>query len=239
MRGAVETLSAAARDALAVVFPVSCAGCGLADRALCTACVRSFRPGTMTVREVAGVPVVSALEYHGAVRRALLAFKEQDRTDLARWFAPALRCAVEAAAAHPAQEQGHDGSIRLCPVPSSRRAWRKRGYSPVGRLLSAAGFRAAGRRTTVILRQRSSAALLQKSMSEPDRWRNREGAFTASPSLAGVRVVVVDDVITTGASVAEAVRAIQDVGGVVVAAATLAFTPRLLPGSHHPQGIRA
>lgn len=219
-------LGAAVLDALAVVSPVSCAGCGQPDRALCPACAPVFTTSALTTRWVAGVPVVSALEYQGEVRRALLEFKEHNRTDLARWFAPALEHAVRAAA-------GGSSLVHLCLVPSSRAAWRRRGYSPVGRLLSAAGFRA-----TVVLRQRSGTDRRQKAMSERNRWSNRAGAFRAAHRLVGVRVVVIDDVITTGASIAEAARAIREAGGEVVAAATLAFTPRRNPPSGESQMIQ-
>jgi predicted amidophosphoribosyltransferase len=61
-----------------------------------------------------------------------------------------------------------------------------------------------------------------------DRAANLRGAFVAARRLDGRRFIVVDDILTSGATISEAVRAIEMAGGVVVGGATLAFTKRLL-----------
>ena len=69
----------------------------------------------------------------------------------------------------------------------------------------------------------------QKALGVADRAENRAGAFTATRRLDGRTFLIVDDVLTTGATIADAARAIEAAGGVVAGAATLAFTPRLFP----------
>lgn len=220
-------------DALAVLFPVTCAGCGREDRALCTQCRAQLHVDSVHRQTVDGIDVVSALEYQGVTRRALLAFKEADRTDIARVFAPAFRLAVEQAALGQPELDDHTaGPVNLCPVPSAPASWRRRGFSPVEVLLGASGLR--GLR---VLRHRPGGER-QKTLSIEARWRNLEGSFVARSRLDGRRFVLVDDVVTTGATISQAVRAIRDAGGTVVAAATLAHTARRMPSTgqpHRPQ----
>lgn len=66
----------------------------------------------------------------------------------------------------------------------------------------------------------------QSGLSADERMRNLAGALIAAPLVRGRQVVLVDDVITTGASLVEAARAVEAAGGVVLAAATVAATPR-------------
>lgn len=181
-----------------------------------------------------------ALRYEGRVRRVLLAFKNHHRTDLsrplARAFVPALLRAIEAAEQTEAAKRFEDAGLsevaaptdasarplQIVAVPSSRRAFRTRGYHPMALVLRAAGVRHA--RVLRVAQETRS----QKLLSAEQRARNVLGAFIATRSLAGIRVIIVDDVLTTGATIDEAARAIFAAGGTVVGAATIGFTPRTL-----------
>ena len=93
----------------------------------------------------------------------------------------------------------------------------------MGLLLTRAGFGPLKALENV----RESTA--QKGLDVSGRASNRAGAFAATRRLDGRHVLLVDDVMTTGATVCEAARALSEAGANVVGAATLAFTPRLLP----------
>ncbi len=208
----VSRLSAVLLDALAVLSPVDCAGCGGPDRSLCPACRAALEP-EVTPRGLAkGFTVFTALRYEGVPRRTLLAFKEGGRTDvvpaLAAAFAPAL-----ARAARPDAE--------FLAIPTSMAAWRRRGFDPVALLCKRAGYSQAG-----VLRS-VRATQSQKTLGSDDRAANLRGSMRARTSLAGRRFVLIDDVVTTGATFAEAARAVEAAGGEVVGGAALAFTPRL------------
>jgi len=211
-----EALRNSLLDAWALLLPVDCAGCGAADRALCDDCSATLRPEPRTRTLADGTPVISALDYAGAVRQTVLAFKEQGRTDVARRLAVPFSSAVRAAAL----QAGPGPPLALVRVPSGRSAFRRRGYDPVALLVRRSGYRAPPTLATT----RSSAQ--QKALSVQERAANRVGSMRAVRPLDGRRLLVVDDVLTTGATLAEACRAARAAGGEVVAAATLAYTPR-------------
>ncbi|TFD30204.1 ComF family protein [Cryobacterium cryoconiti] len=216
-----DALSRAALDAWAVVMPTECSGCGAPDRALCEACLAALRP-RLHSSERSGVQVLSALDYSGVARRVLGAFKDGGRTDAAGALAGPLRSVVAAALARA--EPGGPG-IHLVTVPSSRRAWRIRGYHPVDLLLRRAGLRATRVLRTVAETQD------QVGLGLEDRSRNRAGSLTALRRLDGFRALVVDDILTTGATVLEARRAVLHAGGEVVGVATVAETRRRFPAA--------
>jgi predicted amidophosphoribosyltransferase len=155
--------------------------------------------------------VWSGLRYDGAAAGAFRALKESGRTALVRDLAPGLRVALEAAAA------GESGLLAV-PVPTSRGAMRRRGYRVVDLLLRGAGAAPfhllAPARTTAD----------QRRLDRRARGENASGSLRARPS-AGLRVVIVDDVVTTGSTLREAARALTDAGAHVVGAATAAATP--------------
>lgn len=211
-------------DAAAVLLPVRCAGCSAPDRSVCTACARSLAPHVRT-RTVAGIAVCSALDYDGVPRAVLLAYKDAGRVDAAPALAGALRAAVAGAGA--GGEVGARAGVRdrVVPVliPSTRAAWRRRGYHPTGMVLSRSRILDPPLWRALRLTRQTAD---QAGLSSSDRERNREGSIVASGRLAGRRCLIVDDIVTTGATLAEAARAITAAGGVVAGAATIAQTPR-------------
>lgn len=205
----LDVLRTALLDAWAVLLPVECAGCGAPDRSLCARCRVDLIARPVPHRTPGGTLVHAALRYEGIARRVLLAFKEQQRTDVADALAVPL---AEALAVGPMAEPA--------PVPTSRDAYRARGYDPVRLVLSRTGRRVE----RVLVPVRRGAR--QKSLDRSGRLRNRDGAFVAARPLHGRRFVIVDDILTTGATIDEAARAIRAAGGTVCGAATIAWTPR-------------
>ena len=212
----LDMLRDAALDALALLLPVECAGCGLPDRAVCATCRAALRPEPSGRRLPDGTPVFSGLEYDGVARAVILAFKEQGRADLARVLAPALAAAVIEAGV------GLDlAGAEVVAVPGSRRARRRRGFDPVPALIARAGLH----RARVFADARPHTA--QKTLSVDERARNLEGVFEVSAAVAGRRFLLVDDVVTTGATLSAAAASLRRAGADVVATAVVASTPRL------------
>jgi predicted amidophosphoribosyltransferase len=136
-------------EALAVIAPVDCAGCGANDLVLCGGCRRAL--GSMTqersalvlaspehARRHAGCRVWFSLDYDGIVKPILHELKEAGRLDLTKFLAPALAVAVVAALDCAASIVPVGETVRLVAAPSSRSSFRRRGYRPVDETLARA-----------------------------------------------------------------------------------------------------
>ncbi|WP_086691567.1 ComF family protein [Streptomyces recifensis] len=216
------------RDLSDLALPTECGGCGSPPAVLCARCralleraePRRVRP----VPEPAGLPVVhAAAPYAREVRALLLAHKERGALALTGALGAALAGAVRAGlGTEPGRStaESRAGPVILVPVPSARWAVRRRGHDPVRRmaLVAAGRLRRAGvpARVAAVLRQRRPVAD-QAGLDARRRRENLAGALEVRAGgahlLAGGGVVLVDDLITTGASLAEAARAVRAMAG--------------------------
>jgi len=209
-----------------LVLPLRCVGCGRPGAGFCPACL----PGADQLRTVRsrGVPVHAATVYDGAVRAALIAYKERGRSDLRRPLGELLARAVGDAVCRAGLEAG--SRVLLVPVPSSAAARGARGGDPLARLVARAGAEQGLRPVRGALRLvrsvRDSAHL-----GVAEREANLEGALRARPGPPGAVAVLVDDIVTSGTTLREAERALRAAGWPVAAAAVVAATPRRDPGS--------
>lgn len=211
---------AAAQAAVAVVLPTSCAGCGIPDVPLCGSCRRAISPRTVHAVGI-GVPVCAGLVFDGVAARVLRACKEQGTTVLVRALAPALSAAAREVLA------SSSGQVVVVPVPTSPATMRRRGFRVVELLAVRAGLHP--RRMLRVARRAAD----QRGLGVDARARNVSGTLRVAPrhlaAVAGRRVLLVDDVVTTGATLREAVRALEGAGATVMGAATVAATPRRSP----------
>lgn len=168
-----------------------------------------------------GRPGVAATEYAGSVRACLVAYKERRVRLLAAPLGEALAWAAAGVLADA-------GPVSLVPVPSSPATVRERGDDVTWRLAGVAAGRL--RRAGVAA---SSERLLaqarvvrdQSGLDAAGRERNLTGSLRCA-ARAGPPVLVVDDIATSGATLREAVRAVEASGRVVLGAAVVAATRR-------------
>lgn len=238
MPGRAGRLAGALAD---LVLPVTCAGCGEAPstagsrlrRGVCSRCAQSLlrlAPGAVSPTPApAGLPPVAALgAYQGALRSVLLAYKERGRNPLAPALGALLAEAVTAVAP--------DGPLLLVPVPSTARAARARYGDHMARMAryTAARLRGAGRPVLLAqplraLPRADSAGLTGAERAEAAGrgFRIRAGEPAGlRRSAAGARLVVLDDIVTTGVTLAAVAGALRHAGLPVSGAAVLAATRR-------------
>jgi predicted amidophosphoribosyltransferase len=180
------------------------------------------------------VPPYVTGEYADALRALVIAHKEDRLQALARPLGVLLAVAVAAALPDP------QDPVLLVPVPSRRSAQRQRGYDPTGVMVrhAARDVRRSASRVEVapVLRLRGPVQD-QAGLGADERARNLAGSMwcpsAAVARFAGIRarVVVCDDVLTTGATAREAQRALEAAGVGVHAIACVAATRRRQPVS--------
>lgn len=170
------------------------------------------------------LPVVRALTYSGSTRQIIYRFK--DHGDFS--VRPLLSSALAAGLLHLADHLALSRCL-VTPTPSRARSIRKRGFCPITQLTDAAIHRLTASSTRLwrqdLLRDIRTIRS-DKSLGTADRALVAGGAFRITCSPPALPVIVVDDVVTSGATMREAISTLLHAGVDVVGGVALAATPR-------------
>lgn len=175
--------------------------------ALCRLCQRQ-----LPAFDQAGAP----FRYAGAVRDAVHAFKYQGHRRLGLWLADAMAEFAQP----PARMASYD---LIVPVPMHWFKQRVKGFNPAEGLAQAVGARVRQRCTRTALR-RTRWTATQTRLTRTQRARNVRGAFRARPNAVhGRHVLLIDDVLTTGATAHACALALREAGASSVSVLTAAI----------------
>jgi ComF family protein len=154
---------------------------------------------------------VAAFPYNAALRPLVHAFKFEGHPSLRRPFSQAL--------ARRCEEARGWGCDALVPMPLSRESWRERGYDAAGSL--AEGLAQAWRLPLLPALAWARPRARQSELKRAARLSNAADAFRAAP-VAGRRLLLVDDLLSSGATAHDAARALKASGAAFVGVAALA-----------------
>lgn len=227
--GGVRGLLAAAVE---LIVPVECGGCRAPGVAWCRDCRAAFlvEPRAVRPRAQPPVPVWAIGPYGGARRGAVIAAKERGRTDLLRGLGAALAVAITRLRIDGHIAPAELAPLVLVPAPTRRAAARRRGGDPVARIAGHAAValgRHAGPAPTVWPGPVTTGPVRDSvGLSARERGDNLAGRVRLRGAAGPVpgptsEVLIVDDVVTTGATIAETVRVLTAVGVPVRGALTL------------------
>ena len=235
--GSTSTVLSLFNCALALFYPESCVVCGADGSALCPRCIDDLR----TVKETEVCPVcgrwlgrripcaacseaemgfsrgIYGFYYEGGLRDAVHAFKFRGRKDVGRRLA---RLAVE-------KVRPLRGAFDLIvPVPVSGRRLRERGFNQsyiISEEISAVTGGTIDHRALV----KRGGTRDQFALSRRERRSNVRGAFRVRDrsSVEGKRILLVDDLFTTGYTASEAARTLKASGCAGITFFALARTP--------------
>ena len=192
-----------------LVFPSRCFGCHRLGPSICSACRSNWHPHYYKTK-LAGLTVHSALLYTPTASRIILAAKESGIKGADDLLIDAI--------IHVVHKAIPDNTLyRLVPVPSSKASQRRRGRSFIVDLVSHVSQQTGIPMIDCL--QLSRRVLDQSGLHRDERASNLAGAFTLNSRVRG-ELILVDDVVTTGATLREAARAVNSQGFQAVGSVT-------------------
>jgi predicted amidophosphoribosyltransferase len=221
------------------LWPTRCVGCDAPGELLCEGC----RTGLSWIEQrhacpVCGAPYgwlvctecdgawpteacASAFVYGGAAGRLVTVYKDEYERRLAPVIAAAMATAIDEAASWSPRGFDLSGVDAVCFVPATAAAYARRGFDHMEAVARALAAEFGLPVADILVRKK---ALDQRALGRAARAANVSGTFSVAENPYGTGLLLLDDVVTTGASVKEAAATLKGAGATRVLAASLART---------------
>lgn len=240
LRAAINFTSSLGQELGELITPLSCAGCGFYGQSLCAECWLDWQIGAMRVEkqvpafgERAQIPIWAAAVYERAVRQTIVSIKERARGDVLNVIPGAAMRLAERIGPHLSQVCP---AVTIVPVPGRKPGWLSGREVDFPKYIAdhfadALAKRGVESRQADVLRHHRFTRD-QVGLGRAQRMQNRGGTMRLRGGITAKRlapILVVDDVVTTGATLREAIDALANAGAPVIGAVVLAATPRRNP----------
>jgi len=204
-----------------LIFPSRCIGCSQLGISICSICRKSWHPHIYhrdLLISSQAYPVISAVKYSPIASKVLLSAKESGQSAADQLLISAISHALNFFAKKY-------GAGDLVGIPSRKSATRKRGRNFMVEITKSVAKAESIKALDILQHTRSVRD--QSQLDSEQRSRNIAGALTASKNSSNLDspgntgpLIIVDDLITTGATLAEAIRALRTAGYAVIGAVT-------------------
>lgn len=191
-----------------LIFPRACAGCGAPGEVLCPQCRDHLRqPPYMVARpRPLGAPVYALGPYSDIRRRIIIGMKERGNRPVREYVGAVFAAGL----AHLSARGDIPREFTLVPAPTRPRSARARGGDPVSAVChTAAQHQRVGVCAALTMGQSTAD---QSELNAQDRWANLQGRVRVRVPIARAPALLADDVITTGATLAASIAALQATG---------------------------
>jgi ComF family protein len=230
--GFIGTLLAGSYDLLLdLFFPPNCVNCHSQGNFLCQDCLNSFEPAKLKClrcgrknpfgiycprcrRDNLPELVLSCFRYDGDVKRVIHLFKYSDATILGDYLSPVM---INLIGRIPSYK-----SFIICPIPLSKKRKNMRGYNQ-SEILSKKICAILGLGFANLLARKDNQLSQVIADSKQARRANVKGVFSLKENCLGKNIILIDDVITTGATVEEATKVLISSGAKKVIAVSVAL----------------
>ena len=201
-------------------FPTRCAFCGAileeSGDGVCSACRKALPRAAETERKCDFVRAYTApFYYEEPVRQGMLAYKFRNAPSRGKVFGRMI--------GEDLLRRGIDGFDLISWVPLSAKRHRRRGYDQA-RLLAEAAAEALGTTAVPLLRKARDVSPQSRLRTPEERRANISGCYVvrSADAVRGKRILLIDDIITTGSTLSECARMLLTAGAVSVRGAALA-----------------
>jgi predicted amidophosphoribosyltransferase len=184
-----------------LIFPSRCFGCQKLGPSICSACRSSWYPHYYRTKQE-DLTIHSSILYTSTASRIILAAKEQGVKGADELILEAIIHALE-------KSKIDTNLARLVPIPSSKSSQRRRGRSFIVDLVAPISQRTGIQMLDCL--QLSRRVQDQSGLHRDERATNLAGAFRITSHVRG-ELILIDDVVTTGATLREALRAVNSQG---------------------------
>jgi ComF family protein len=197
------------------------------SRFICQTCLEGLKPKTPILvnlgfgRDVSNhILCISICPYEGTARQAIRAFKYQDKQELANDLARTLEAGLESLP-KAAKPDKRNSNLVLIAVPLHQTKLEERGFNQSELITRELSKRTSIRCDTRAL-IRARATTPQYGLTKGERAINVSSAFKANHRVKGKNVILVDDVLTSGATAAACAQALLEAGAENVSVLTIA-----------------